>query len=97
LRDAAWAAAWAAARDAARAAARDAARDAAWAAARDAAWAAARDAARDAADNGGDWQDQYDAAYKAAKPLIDAKFAPVTAGLQTSALQLLDRLITVSN
>ena len=95
-RAAAWDAAWAAARDAAWAAAwaaaRDAARDAAWAAA----WAAARAAARDAAEKtGGSYDDQYQAAYKAAKPLIDAKFSEITPGLQQSALLLLDRMIAV--
>jgi hypothetical protein len=91
-------AAWAAAGDAARDAARAAARDAAWAAVRDAAWAAAGAAARDAA-GAAAWaaarsgEDQYQSAYDAAKPLIEEKFASVTAGLQQSALLMLDRLI----
>ena len=83
-RDAAWDAAWAAAWDAAR----DAVRDAVWDAVRAAAW----DAARDAADSD---EDQYQAAYAAAKPLIEEKFAPVTTGLQQSALLMLERLIEV--
>ena len=73
---------------AARAAARDAVRDAVWDAVRAAAW----DAARDAADSD---EDQYQAAYAAAKPLIEEKFAPVTTGLQQSALLMLERLIEV--
>jgi len=94
--DAALAAARAAAWDAARDAAWAAARDTAWDASRDAVWdavrAAAWDAARDAADSD---EDQYQAAYAAAKPLIEEKFAPVTTGLQQSALLMLERLIEV--
>jgi hypothetical protein len=72
----------AAAGDAARDAAGDAAWDAAWDAAGDAAWAAARDAAGDAAG---------DAAWDAAR----AALTPTVAGLQASALLLLDRMIEV--
>jgi hypothetical protein len=85
------AAARAAAWDAARAAAWDAAWAAAWDAARAAAWAAARAAKK----KGGGYDAQYQAAYAAAKPLVDEKFGETTKGLQTSALLLLDRMIAV--
>jgi hypothetical protein len=90
--DAARAAAWAAAGDAAWAAAGDAARaaarDAAWDAAGAAAWAAAGDAARAAAGDAA-----WDAARAAARDAAWAALAPTVATLQTSALELLDRMI----
>jgi hypothetical protein len=87
---AAWAA-WDAARDAARAAAGAAARDAAWAAAeaaagaaaRDAAWAAARDAARAVA-------------AAAARDAAGAALADTVAVLQASAIDLLDRMLAIT-
>jgi hypothetical protein len=86
--DAAWAAAWAAAG----AAAGDAAGDAVWAAAgaaarnaaRNAAWDAARDAAGDAA---------WDAAWAAARAAARDVLEPAVADLQTSALDLFDRML----
>jgi hypothetical protein len=100
--DAARAAAWAAAGAAAGAAAWDAARDAAWVAAWDAAgaaagvaaWdaagAAARDAARDAA-----WDAVWDAARDAAWVAAWDALASTVVTLQTSASDLLDRMIAV--
>jgi hypothetical protein len=81
------AAAWATARAAASAAARAAAWDAAGDAAEDAAWAAARAAAWDAASA---------AAWAAARAAARTKLKPTILSLQSSALQLLDRLIAVS-
>jgi hypothetical protein len=84
---AAWAAVW----DAAWAAARAAAWDAAWAAARAAAWAAARAAASKKKG----YSAQYDAAYKAARPLIDAALAETVKELTASAEDLLERMCAV--
>ena len=94
-RDAAWAAAGAAAGDAAGAAAWDAAGDAAGAAAWDAAWAAAWAAAWDAASKKKGYVTQYDAAYKAARTLLDEAFADTITELQQSAEELLERMIAV--
>ena len=110
-RDAAWDAAWDAARAAARAAAWDAARDAAWdaagAAARAAAWAAAWDAAGAAAgaaawDAAGaaaskkkGYSAQYDAAYRAARPLLDVALRETTDELLESALALFGEMCDV--
>jgi hypothetical protein len=97
--DAAGAAAW----DAARAAAWDAARAAAWAAAWDAAGAAARAAAGAAAwaaagaaawDAAGD-SNKYNAAYKAARSILEEAFAETVSQLQNDALALFDRMIDV--
>jgi hypothetical protein len=93
--DAAWAVAGRAAWDAARAAAGDAARAAAWAAAGAAAWAAAGDAAEDAA-----WAAAEDAAWaaagRAAGRAAQAALKPTTEWLQASALDLVARMIRVS-
>jgi hypothetical protein len=101
--DAAGAAAWDAAWDAARDAAGDAAGDAAWAAARAAAWDAAGDAAGDAA-----WAAAWDAARDAAGAAAGAaawdaawdanggRLRPVVDELQTSAVDLIDRMIAVT-
>ena len=77
------AAAWDAAWDAARDAACNAARNAARDAACNAAWDAARDAARDAA-----WDAAWDAARDALRPTV--------VQLQTSALDLVERMIAVT-
>jgi len=94
---AAWDAAGAAARDAARAAARaaagDAARAAARAAARDAAGAAAGAAARDAAAKKRTYSTKYDAAYKAARSVLDVALAETVNELRNSAFDLLDRML----
>jgi hypothetical protein len=100
--DAAWAAAWAAAWDAARAAARaaawaaagDAARDAAWAAAWDAILAAARDAAWVAAWAAA-WAAARDAAWAAAGAAAVDRLRPTVEQLQTSALELVDRMLAL--
>ena len=96
-------AAWDAARDAAWDAAGDAAGDAAWAAARVAAWAAAGAAARVAAwDAAGDaawdaaWVAAWDAAGDAAGAAARDALAPVVTELQASALDLLDRMLKVT-
>jgi hypothetical protein len=81
---AAWDAAWDAAGAAAGAAAGDAAWAAAWDAARDAAWAAAWDAARAAAGDAA-----WDAARERLQPGVDE--------LQTSALDLVDRMVAVTD
>jgi hypothetical protein len=88
---AAGAAAWAAARAAAGAAAWDAAGDAAGAAAWAAAWTAAGAAAWDAA---GD-SNKYNAAYKAARSILEEAFAETVSQLQNDALALFDRMIDV--
>jgi len=101
--DAAGDAAWAAAGDAAGTAAGDAARAAAWTAARAAAgaaaWTAARaaagDAAEDAASKKNGYSAQYDAAYKAARPLLDAALAETVKEVQASAEDLLERMCAV--
>jgi hypothetical protein len=89
---AAWVAAGAAAWDAASAAAWDAARDAAgaavWAAAGAAAWDAASAAARDAASAAA-----WDAARDAAGAAAGDALKPTVEALQTSALELLNRMI----
>jgi hypothetical protein len=102
-RAAAWDAARAAARDAARAAAGDAAwaaaRDAAWDAARDAAWDAAWDAARDAARAAaGDaaWAAAGDAAWAAVWAAAGDALKPTTEWLQSSAIDLVHRMIAES-
>ena len=89
-RDAAWAAARAAAWDAAWAAARAAARDAAWDAARAAAWAAARAAAGAAA-----WAAARDAARAAAGAAARDALKPTVDKLQSSAVELVERMISV--
>jgi hypothetical protein len=89
--DAAGAAASDAAGDAAWAAAWAAAWDAAWAAASDAAWAAASDAAWAAA-----WAAASDAAWAAARDAAWARLRPVVDELQTSAVDLIDRMIAVT-
>jgi len=100
------AAAWAAAADASCYAAR-AARDAAWdaeAAARAAAWAAeaaARDAAAIVASCYAAWdatgRKSYGRGYQAAYAVAQEKLKPTEVSLQASALELLDRLITVTS
>ena len=87
-RAAAGAAAWDAARDAAGAAAWDAARDAAGAAARAAGWDAARDAGWDAA---------RAAAGAAARDAARAKLEPARKELQTSAVQLMERMCALTD
>jgi hypothetical protein len=87
---AAVAAAWDAARGAARAAAGDAARAAAWDAARAAAWAAARAAAGDAARAAAG-----DAARAAAGAAARDALQPTVTELQTSAADLLERMIAI--
>jgi hypothetical protein len=96
-RYAARAAAWDAAGAAAGAAAWDAARAAAWDAAWAAAWAAARDAAWDAAgaayDNTkGSSAVKYDAAYKAARDVLDPIMRETVAELLDSSLTLFGRM-----
>jgi len=99
--DAARAAAGDAAGDAARAAARAAAGDAAWAAARAAAgaaaWAAAGAAAgaaaRAAAKSKRTYATKYDAAYKAARSVVDVALAETVTELRASAFGLLDRML----
>jgi hypothetical protein len=83
--DAAWAAAGAAARAAARDAAWDAARDAARAAARAAAWDAYSKA------KGG----KYDAAYRAARSILDEALKETRVELTDSAFALYSRMIAV--
>ena len=80
-----------AARDAAWTAARAAAGAAAWTAAR----AAAGDAAEDAASKKNGYSAQYDAAYKAARPLLDAALAETVKEVQASAEDLLERMCAV--
>jgi hypothetical protein len=92
---AAWAAAWEAARAAAGEAAGAAAWEAAWEAARAAAGEAAWAAARAAAAKKKGYSAQYDAAYKAARPILDRAFAETTAELAESAFDLFDRMIEV--
>ena len=87
VRDAAWAVAWAVAGDAAG----DAARDAAGAVAGDAAGAVAWDAARDAA-----WAVAGDAAWGAARDAARDALAPTVTELQTSAHDLIDRMLAVT-
>jgi hypothetical protein len=105
---AAWAAAWAAAGDAAWDAAGAAARAAAGAAAGDAAGAAARaaagDAARDAAwaaawaaTGAAAWDATWAAAWDATRAAAWAALEPTKVGLQASALDLLDRMITLGD
>ncbi len=90
-RDAAWDAAWAAAGVAAWDAAGDAARAAAGAAARDAAWAAAGAAAGAAA-----WAAARAAAWAAAWAAAGAALAPAVEACQVSALELLNRMIDLT-
>lgn len=71
------------------AAVRDAAWDAARAAARDAAWAAAKGKKG--------YQARYDAAYAAARPLVDAALGETTAELTEAAFELFDRMIDVKS
>jgi hypothetical protein len=97
--DAAWdapgAAAGAAARAAAGAAAGAAARAAAGDAARAAARAAAGDAARAAAKGKEGYSAQYQAAYVAAKPLVEVALADTISAMQTSAESLLTAMCAV--
>lgn len=79
-----WTAAWAAAWGAAKAAARNAVEAGAGAAAWNAAWTAAWTAAKTAA---------MTAAMNAARDAARAALAPTVAGLQTSAVRLLERMI----
>ncbi len=80
---AAWSAAWSAARSAARSAAWSAAESAARSAARSAAWSAAWSAAR------------WSAAWSAAESAARSALAPTVKALQSSALELVDRMIAV--